>query len=118
MSKDKNNNAIVNAIRNLSPAAKTALSEKDHFNYHPELHEVLGLILYNDDLGPIDWSAVSDDLSSDNWQEAGSLAGKSTNDLRAMMYQHLRNERFNRGHIQQLAASGYLDKWADALAAS
>lgn len=118
MSKDKTEIAkIAKTIRGLSPAAKTALGENDHYNYHPELHEVLGLILRNNELGAIDWPTVSEDLNTDNWHLTESLAGKSTNDLRALMYQHLRNERFHRGHIQQLAATGYLESWADALEA-
>lgn len=116
--KDNAVTQIVNAIRALKSEAKIDLKATDHLNFHPDLHPIIGMILYNDALGAIDWSKVSVDLLSEKWALAENLADKSTNDLRAMMYQHVRNERFSRGHLQNLFASGYLNKWADAFEAS
>lgn len=116
--KDNAVTQIVNAIRAFKSEVKMDLKAADHLNFHPDLHPILGMILYNDALGAIDWSNVSVDLLSEKWALAENLSDKSTNDLRAMMYLHVRNERFSRGHLQNLVASGYLDKWADALEAS
>ena len=109
---------IVTAIRGLSDEARSRLNENHSYNYHPEMHEVMGLILHHKGLGEIDWNATSDELNSENWSQEESLKGRSVNDLRAIMYNHSRTERFARGHIQDLVASGYLDKWADALEAA
>jgi ABC-type xylose transport system substrate-binding protein len=109
---------IVRSIRTLSDEAKTRLGKNDYFNYHPDLQQVLEMILNNDALGNIDWFNVSADLNAANWHQVENLMGKSTNDLRAIIYSHTRNERFSRGHIQSLAASGYMEKWADALEVS
>ena len=109
---------IVSAVAKLSEEARRPLSTEDHYNYHEGLHGVFGLILHHDDFDEIDLGAVSKDLFEDGWDGEAALKNKSVNDLRAIIYQHLRTERFSRGHIQSLVATGYLDKWVDALKAS
>ena len=106
---------IVKAIRALKADVFVELKATDHLNFHPDLHQIFGMILYNDALGVIDWTKVSSDVNSEQWALQENLDGKSMDELRAMVYMHLRKERFSRGHIQSLAASGYLNKWADAL---
>ncbi|MBK7683304.1 MAG: hypothetical protein IPJ26_12960 [Bacteroidetes bacterium] len=52
------------------------------------------MILYNDALGVIDWTKVSSEVNSEQWALQENLDGKSIDELRAMVYIHLRKERF------------------------
>ncbi|MEO1029265.1 MAG: hypothetical protein AAFX02_09450 [Pseudomonadota bacterium] len=107
--------AIIADIQALSDDARQPFDEKLPGSHHPEIGAIMSRfhemgffdnISWHDDLAEVHMSAPDD---------VDALAGASITKLRALMLAHNRLERYAPGHLQELSAIGYFQKWADAL---
>ena len=106
---------VLDSYAALSNDAKADIAHEAYPSAHPDLHPFLGSLESTGFIEPFDWQAWVDAIGEEKVSDTNYVASADLNAIRKLMTAHLRLERFNAGHIQELFTSGYMDSVATRL---
>jgi hypothetical protein len=78
--------------------------------FHSDKHQLLAVMHETNFTAPFDWGSWIQSLPEGALNDPNVLDNADLDTLRRLVTAHIRMDRFNGGHLDEILASGYMDR--------